>query len=178
MCYHQEVVTRYLYLRPEHPRLPWIQDLRRRYDPLAEKVPPHLTVVFPFPDPRSPTRLVSLLNEFLPTRTFSFSLSGPVRDGEYLYFPVDEGKEMLAILHDALYEALPPGLLSPGRPYVPHLTFGRCRTPEEGDRILRELRRFDREGEGEIVGAVIGHLEEPDGAELIEYEKKLKFRSS
>jgi hypothetical protein len=39
---------RCIFLQAEGPGLPAIQALRERYDPLAGRVPPHLTLVFPF----------------------------------------------------------------------------------------------------------------------------------
>lgn len=79
-----------------------ILPFRRRWDPLAELVPPHLTLVFPFNDPIAPVELrahvAEVVRDFEP---FAVRLSGVTgSEGEYLFLNVKQGNDTLIALHD------------------------------------------------------------------------------
>jgi len=129
-----------IYLLPEPGRLDEIQRLRRRCDPLAGKLPPHVTVVFPFAPDRAPGQLAGLLERqriFLPIR---FALEAPVADSRFLYFPLGPGREAVTALRAAVHAALPG--LGPALPYLPHLTFGRLDAGVDPGAALRAGRRL------------------------------------
>jgi 2'-5' RNA ligase len=120
-----------------------IQRLRRAYDPLAELVAPHITLVFPFQSQLEREDLLDILQDSLAgERPFPLTLSGfdkkSDRYGHYLYFTVTQGEEELCRLHDKLYS----GRLATLRPqdsYQPHMTLGKLPTAQELDGALEAL---------------------------------------
>ena len=126
-----------IFLLPETDQLPQLQWLRDKYDPLAGKIPPHITLVFPGQLDGDRTRLAALLDRQAPSLPIRFSLGAPVAQESYLYFPLVEGRAQVAALNDALYAALPPGLRA-DIPYHPHLTFGRLGPGQDAAAMLRE----------------------------------------
>jgi 2'-5' RNA ligase len=131
---------RCIFLPAEGPALPAIRALRARYDPLAEVVPPHVTLVFPFALDWPGDRLAALLEQHRGDLPIPFTLAPPVADGDYLFFPLDRGRPAVADLHDRLYAALPAQLRA-DRPYVPHLTFGRLPSGPAATAALAEAAR-------------------------------------
>jgi 2'-5' RNA ligase len=117
------MTQRCIFLVPETDRLERIQRLRSRHDPLADAVPPHLTVVFPFTIDWPPERLAALLDGQAKALPIPFAFGEPVERDGWMYFPLTRGAAQVAALHTALYALLPPRLRS-DRPFVPHVTFG------------------------------------------------------
>lgn len=111
---------------PELSGMRAIDALRRRYDPLAALVRPHITLVFPFESGMSDDELADILSQAAKdVAPFALRLQGFSEEtGErYLFLNVTKGAGPLALLHDRLYA----GRLAPfdaGRAYVPHMTVG------------------------------------------------------
>jgi hypothetical protein len=80
-----------------------IQMLRKKYDPLANCIAPHITVVFPFDSELSTDELKSHISETLRgTKKFCVGLkdiTGDYRDG-YLFLNVKKGNDLIIELHD------------------------------------------------------------------------------
>lgn len=95
-----------------------VEQFRARWDPLAESVAAHITVVFPFPES---VDLGSIRN--LTMRPFRVRLSNPsVWESGYLFLTATTGREQVVDLHRRSYQALelpaPPN-------FIPHMTIGR-----------------------------------------------------
>jgi 2'-5' RNA ligase len=115
------------------PRVPsaalWgpILSVRDRFDPLAARIAPHLTLVFPFEDALSDAALEQHLRSVasdLPA--FPVVLAEiTAHEHEYLFLNVKRGNDALIHLHDVLYT----GVLARHRvrthTFVPHITVGR-----------------------------------------------------
>jgi 2'-5' RNA ligase len=120
-------MTRAVVLFPPPADLVAVLPVRKRFDPLAEVIPAHITLVFPFED--------DLVAEALRTHIDSMVQGiGPVSlrlagitgfEGEYLYLNVKRGNDALIELHDRLYRGPLLRHLSRTHTYVPHLTVGR-----------------------------------------------------
>jgi 2'-5' RNA ligase len=101
--------------------------LRDRLDPLAGRIPPHLTLVFPFDDPISDEALASHVRDVVgDLEGFPVVLREiTAHEGEYLFLNVKQGNDAVIRLHDALYS----GPLAAHRvrlhTFVPHVTVGR-----------------------------------------------------
>ena len=109
-----------------------IDRIRKQYDPLAQHVRPHITLVFPFCSRLAKTELEAHLREKL-SEVSPFALT--LRDitpaavhGNYLFLNVEQGMEELVAIHNKLYT----GVLEQHKPewlehtlYRPHLTVGR-----------------------------------------------------
>lgn len=158
---------RCLFLVAESGKLDELQDLRLRFDPLALKVPPHITVVFPF-DLTIPRQvmegLMASVRSHLPIR---FTLGVPKVMGESMVFPTALGSHDLIALHDRLHSGL-PDLLRPAGPYLPHITYGRALESDAG-RIGLELGRSLLPVHGVARRLVLERIGDND-ASILEYE--------
>ena len=103
-----------------------IDRIRRNYDPLADLVRPHITLVFPFHSDIADAELGSHIeNAISGIRPFSLQLAGTFKQedafGNYLFLDVKEGKKQLIQLHDRLYSRALSSFSSE-IPYSPHMT--------------------------------------------------------
>jgi 2'-5' RNA ligase len=119
----------------------WIDDVRRRHDPIAAAVPPHFTLVYPFEAHLTPSALrahmVQALAGFSPFDVALAGVSGA--DGEYLRYDIKQGNDTLIALHDRLYAGPLAGHLDITLSYQPHMTIGRIADAAAWRRVLDEL---------------------------------------
>lgn len=145
-----------------------IQQLRWRYDPLCDKVPPHLTLVFPFESTLSDAELTHHIKEVLEDFSpFSVILKGlSFRKDGYIYLNITSGGEMIRTLHHQLYQGILAPFLHPTLTYVPHLTIGRL-----GEKEMRaakaELAQFDRSFTFQVEQIVLEEILADEGSKII-----------
>ena len=113
---------------PKFSNMEIIDRIRRNYDPLADLVRPHITLVFPFHSDIADAELGSHIeNAISGIRPFSLQLAGIFKQedafGNYLFLDVKEGKKQLIQLHDRLYSGALSSFSSE-IPYSPHMTLG------------------------------------------------------
>ena len=113
---------------PKFSNMEIIDRMRRNYDPLADLVRPHITLVFPFHSDIADAELGSHIeNAISGIRPFSLQLAGIFKQedafGNYLFLDVKEGKKQLIQLHDRLYSGALSSFSSE-IPYSPHMTLG------------------------------------------------------
>ena len=120
-------MKRSIVIFPEFTNVHVIHDIRTKYDPLAEKVAPHVTLVFPFDSDLTQDEIVGeLKNSLADITAFPLQLQGfSIQDEEYVFLNVVEGDIGLINLHIALYKGLLSSYLNTTIKYVPHLTVGR-----------------------------------------------------
>jgi 2'-5' RNA ligase len=120
--------------------------LRAKYDPQAELIPPHLTLLFPLPGSVGEQRLVSHIEQVVRAwKPFSIRLKGlQCSRDNYLLLLLQRGKREVIRLHEAWYT----GVLAPYRRtdllFVPHVTLGAF--PEEEHRCLQAVEEAQRMG--------------------------------
>ena len=112
---------------PKFDNLNVIQEIRKKYDKLANLVLPHITIVFPFFDNISNDELVKkllvLLKNFSP---FNVTFSGiTLSDDSYIFLNCTYGGENITKLHDEIYDKILPSHLNNSIEYVPHITLGK-----------------------------------------------------
>ena len=129
-----------LFLVPEGERMPLVQRLRLRYDPLAELIPPHVTVVFPFEAALRTFAFRALLEEQRSALPIAFELEKPEVKEDCLFFPIGAGRQAVLSLSKGLYSALPSSLRLEVS-HVPHLTFGRLKPGQRVEALLREAEQ-------------------------------------
>lgn len=113
---------------PEFENIDVINDIRKKYDPLADLVLPHITLVFPFDSELTNEELNLHLKECLSDiQPFKMELEGFSKQinnyGNYLLLNVVQGIDEIKNIHDRLYK----GRLKKfdaGYDYVPHMTVG------------------------------------------------------
>jgi 2'-5' RNA ligase len=107
-----------------------ILSVRDRLDPLARKIPAHITLVFPFESAMSDLELETHLRELVAqSPRFSVVFQGiTAYENEYLFLNMRRGNDEVMQLHDVLYS----GALATHRvrrhTFVPHVTVGRVRS--------------------------------------------------
>lgn len=120
---------------PDFDNMDIINQIRLKYDPLYELVPPHITLVFPFESEMSNDTLRSILERKLEgVHSFPLCLQGIRKQedkfGNYLFLDVKEGKEQIAMIHNLLY-ANELHEFDLGYDYVPHMTVGKLESSEK-----------------------------------------------
>jgi 2'-5' RNA ligase len=127
-----------------------IDKVRERYDPIANHVRPHITLVFPFDSDIETTELkehiLSVLSEV--TR-FEIILNGITPTnflGKYLFLNIQKGNDEIIELHKRLYT----GTLQNYYPewlkvkvFLPHMTVGSFDNEEEFEMAINETRNIN-----------------------------------
>ncbi|MBQ7919476.1 MAG: 2'-5' RNA ligase family protein [Lachnospiraceae bacterium] len=162
---------------PQFDNVELIDQIRDKYDPLADLVRPHITLVFPFESPMSKGELAEILEKRLQAiEPFALELCGISKQedtfGNYLFLDVIRGGEEISQIHRILYENEFKEF-DKGYPYIPHMTIGKLPTPQElddaYDAIKNESHRFLTEVQ-KISVEMIGVNEQS----IIVIEKQLK----
>lgn len=121
-------MKRAIILYPKFDGLETIQAIRRKFDPFANYIAPHITLVFPFESALSAEELRAHLHTALAgAKKFNVRLSGvtgDVRDG-YLFLNVKQGNDEIIDLHDRLYSGALESFLYRKVTYCPHVTVGK-----------------------------------------------------
>jgi len=124
-----EPVARAIVIFPELPAsaIDAIGAVRRDYDPLAELIGPHLTLVFPFASCIAADVLEAHMSAVARgVGAFDVELAEVTgSDDEYLFLNVKRGNDLLIALHDRLYGGPLGSHLDPRFTFTPHLTVGR-----------------------------------------------------
>lgn len=120
---------------PKLKNIEIIQNTRLKYDRLAQKINPHITIVFPFEDDISNEELYSqLLLMFNDIQCFEISLKGIcLTSDNYVILKVVTGSDKIKKLHDGIYSSLFPQYLRSDIEYIPHVTLGQ----------VKNLKQFD-----------------------------------
>jgi 2'-5' RNA ligase len=146
-------MKRAIVLFPIFHNIEAIQAVRERFDPFANYIAPHITLVFPFESALSTEELRTHLHTALAgVKKFNVRLSGvtgDVRDG-YLFLNVKQGNDEIIDLHDRLYSGALGSFLYRKVTYCPHVTVGRIEQQDAFDLALEELAGFRECFEAEI----------------------------
>lgn len=129
---------------PEFKNMEIIDNIRNKYDPLAEKVRPHLTLVFPFESKMTDDDLSVILdNRLQTTKPFELKLGGISKQvdnfGNHLFLNVLQGTEELCFINQLLYENEFKEF-DKGLHYIPHMTIGKLSTAEELDDAYNDIK--------------------------------------
>jgi 2'-5' RNA ligase len=116
---------------PSFENMQLIEDIRKKYDPLSEKVWPHITLVFPFESCIESIILKKHVEECIkgvkPFKLVLNKITPSTSVGNYLFLNVKQGKDDIINLHKSLYtgllEQFYPDWLK-GIEFIPHMTVG------------------------------------------------------
>jgi 2'-5' RNA ligase len=133
-------VLRAIHIFPEFSNLYSINAIRAKYDPLANLIPPHVTLVFPFESNVSTEVLAEHMKESTGTlKPFRIVMTGVTgAEGEYLFLNVKVGNDQIIQLHDKLYTGVLRQYLYRNLTYTPHLTIGRVKDKQTFEFALAE----------------------------------------
>lgn len=114
---------------PEFENMEIIDNIRKQYDPLANKLKPHITIVFPFESTLSDIELKEILNKRLRVvKPFEIKLQGITKQqdqfGNYLFLNVIQGVKEIDFIHHILYDNEFKEF-DIGLSYLPHMTIGK-----------------------------------------------------
>ena len=107
-----------------HLACPGLNELRRRYDPFAELIAEHLTLVFPVPVDRDAiwAHVQDIGSRIQP---FDIRICGLDRTWDHwMYLVVEDGSEEIIALHDQLYSGPLEEYLRTDLPFEPHVGLG------------------------------------------------------
>lgn len=118
---------RAIHLVPEFTSSSALQRVRMAHDPLAGKIPPHITLVFPFQSDLTPVALAQHAGEVTSSaEAFPVALGRPqMRRNGLIWLPVTEGRAEVVSLNQQLYREPLSAFQSLGLPYEPHVTIAR-----------------------------------------------------
>lgn len=165
---------------PQFSNINTIDRIREKYDPLANNVRPHITIVFPFKSNISKEELQEyLVASVNGTKSFHLILEEVIRihdaSGYYLFLGVKEGTEKIKELHDKLYE----GMFKEYKPnwlnnveFMPHMTIGNFNNREELDSAYRDVGGI-KDRFSTIVDKISVEIIDENDDSIIEMEVKL-----
>lgn len=154
-----------------------IEHIRRKYDPIVDKVKPHITLVFPFESHISKEDLKVYLETLIKGKScFNVTLEKPIMldsvSGLYLCLSVGEGNEKIKELHHKMYQ----GLLKQYKPkwlndedYIPHMTIGKFTDREALNVAYEEVSQVEKNFKG-IAEKIAVEIIEENGNGIIELE--------
>ena len=147
---------------PEFDNIERIEQIRKKYDPLAQLIKPHITIVFPFESQMSNEELRQILqNRLKNIKPFDVELTGFSKQadqyGNYLFLNIVKGENEISTIHHLLYENELKEFDS-GLPYTPHLTVGKRPSMQALEDAFHEI---------EEVNAVFQTIVEKIAVEMI-----------
>jgi 2'-5' RNA ligase len=120
-----------------------IEELRREFDPLANVLAAHITLVFPFPAPTVPSAVIEHLQTSAESAAaFECTLAGvSAEPNGFLFLDVDTGADACRAFHERLYSGLLAKHRSTTHTYRPHVTIGRLTDSNKLDDARRVVER-------------------------------------
>jgi 2'-5' RNA ligase len=120
---------------------------RRKYDPQAHIIPPHITVIEPFNFSGSIVPLYSHLEEIgethAPIRVSLLGWDAYTQSDYQLHLPLVTGRLEFTALRNNLMTGPLADVAKREKPYWPHITLGRFASPEDLDRAKQALKGFE-----------------------------------
>lgn len=137
-------MKRAIHIFPSFQSIENIQEIRNRHDPLSDKIPPHITLVFPFESSIPHNDILDHIKsvaEHIPP--FSLTLRDVTGSGgEFLFLNVKKGNDYLIQIHDDLYKGILESYRNPHFTYLPHITLGRPGNREEYINALEKYKNW------------------------------------
>lgn len=139
---------------PKFKNIDKIQEIRNRYDKLANLIPPHITLAFPFRDKISDMDLIDQLSIILKTFfPFYVIFSGiTLSTDNYIYLNCIKGKEKIIELHDKIYQEILFPHSQQSIKYVPHITLGQSNDIQEFSNFNYQFKTLIDEISIELIG--------------------------
>lgn len=169
--------TRTIMIFPEFENIDVINDIRKKYDPLANLVAPHITLVFPFGSELTNEELNLYLKECLrDIKPFKIELEGfskqEDRYGNYLFLNVVQGMDAIKNIHNMLYKDKLKQF-DAGYDYVPHMTVGKLSSIELLDKAFDDVNKCNDKFTTEVKKISVEMIgEHEESIIIIEYELK------
>ncbi|MFL0269333.1 2'-5' RNA ligase family protein [Candidatus Clostridium radicumherbarum] len=126
-----------------------IDKIREQYDPLANHVRPHITLVFPFDSDIKTTELKehisAVLSDITPFEIFLNGITPTNNFGKYIFLNIQKGCEEIIEIHKRLYTGILenyfPDWLK-GKTFLPHMTIGNFDNEEKFQIAIKDTRNI------------------------------------
>ena len=152
------ILKRDILIFPKFKNINLIQDIRKKYDSLAELVPPHITLVFPFTDSITDELLVEKIRDCVKDiKPFEIKFKGvSLNRDNYIFLNCITGNKEILNLHDKLYSQVLPSHLNTSIKYIPHITLGKANNID----FLEDFNYYFKDIIDEIIIEKIGKNDE------------------
>lgn len=125
---------------PKFSNMEVIEEIRTKYDPLADKVSPHITLVFPFKRDIRTKEIEEWLDTALHIiKPFKIELRGFSKQenqfGNYLFLNIKHGADTIKHIHELLVSSTNFDYL-----YNPHMTVGKLPTKDELEAAYSDIK--------------------------------------
>jgi 2'-5' RNA ligase len=172
---------RTLMIFPEFENINIINELRQKYDPLANHVRPHITLAFTFESNLTTEILKNHIENALNgTPPFRLTMQGIVKIdnplGMYLFLGIKEGSEEIKKISAELYT----GILQPYKPgwlneetFLPHMTVGSFTSKEALNAAFKDTEHI-KDGFTTIVNNISGEIIAENEDSIIDIEVNLR----
>ena len=151
---YNNIGKRDILIFPKFDNMDIIDDIRNKYDRLANLVKPHITLAFPFKDEISNEDLISKLSVLLKNYSpFEVTFKGvSLSDDNYILLNCIKGNNEILRLHDDIYEKVIPSHLKKSIKYLPHITLGQADNLEDFSNFNYEFTTTINEVYIEFIG--------------------------
>ena len=139
---------------PKFSNINKIQEMRNKYDPLANLISPHITIAFPFLDNISNEELIEKLSNLLILfKPFTIVFKGvSLSEDNYIFLNCIQGKQKLIDLHNEIYKQILPSHFKNSVKYVPHITLGQSNNFTDLNLFEHEFKTIVDEISIELIG--------------------------
>ncbi|MBU3158011.1 2'-5' RNA ligase family protein [Clostridium estertheticum] len=178
---NSNIKKRTIMIFPQFENINIINEIRKKYDPLANHVSPHITLVFTFESGFTSIEINEHLKKVIDeTRCFRLTLQEIVKIdnplGRYLFLDIKQGNEQIKELSKKLYT----GILNNYKPawlneetFMPHMTIGDF-TSKENLNIAFKNTELIKENFTTIVDKISVEIIDENEDSIIEVEVDLK----
>ena len=144
------MIKRCIMIFPHFKNEQLIDSIRKKYDPIANQVRPHITLVFPFESNIETSKLKEHIETMVwDINPFHITLRGITPSslgGNYLFLNIKEGNSQIIEIHKRLYgrilnEFCPPWLRD--IEFLPHMTVGCISDLEAFENAIEETKNID-----------------------------------
>ena len=139
---------------PKFKNINKIQEIRNKYDRLANLIAPHITLAFPFSHNMSNEELIRKLSNLLKNHEpFSVIFKGiSLSKDNYIFLNCIQGNQEIIELHNEIYKQIIPSHLKNSIKYIPHITLGKASSIQELDSFDYEFKTVVDEISIELIG--------------------------
>ncbi|MGL5345843.1 MAG: 2'-5' RNA ligase family protein [Peptostreptococcaceae bacterium] len=178
---NEQILKRCIMIFPEFENMEIIDKIREKYDPFANNVGPHVTLVFPFDSSIKSEDLKEYLKEHLKDKkTFEIRLKDIIKidddTGKFLFLTVKDGNEKVKELNKLLYSGIlkkyKPGFLNTVE-FMPHMTLGKFDSSEKLNIAYENIKNMQDEFKSTVKKVSVEIIDENMDS-IIEMEIDLK----
>ena len=119
------------------PNLEKIKEIQKKYYDIADKIEPHIAVVFPFDsnisDEELYNKLCDILSKYKPFKIVCHGISTPIGESNYRFLNIIENKNVIKDISDDIYKNIIPEHLEyrDKYNYDPHISLANKPLDEE-----------------------------------------------